>query len=219
MIGVPASGDDVTSKAKKLLDETLQLPRAERKALGGCLFDKLEIDSPDAAGPWLAEIERRIAELEPDGYEPLPWSLLREAIFEGGSLHFDAQEGNLAAVQAFVDRGYLINFFDECGHTPLHYAVSGEHFTVVDFLLRKGADINARHEPSNGDTPLGGAASTCSLQMARLLVASGADPTVRGWMHVNALDRAKRRRHSEGTGSVGQAVYDFLREVVRKRKV
>ncbi|HBI43861.1 MAG TPA: hypothetical protein DDY78_13580 [Planctomycetales bacterium] len=208
----------MTSQAKKLLDEALQLPREERKALGGRLFDKLEIDSPDAAGPWQAEIERRIAELDPDAFEPLPWSLLRQAIFEDGSLHFAAQDGNLAAVQEFLDRGYPINAFDECGDTPLHYAVSGEHFTVVDFLLRRGADINARDEPRNGDTPLGEGARTCSLQMARLLVASGADPTVRGWMHLNALDRAETRRRSEGTGSVGQAVYDFLREVVRKRK-
>lgn len=209
----------MTSKAKKLLDEALQLPQGERKALGGRLFDKLEIDSPAAAGPWLAEIERRIAELEPDGYEPLPWSLLRQSIFEGGSLHFAAQDGNLAAVQEFLNRGYPINFFDECGNTPLHYAVSGEHFAVVDYLLRKGAEVNARHEPSNGHTPLGDAASTCSLQMARLLVASGADPTIRGWMQLNALDRAEARKQNEGTGSVGQAVYNFLREVVRKRKV
>jgi putative addiction module component (TIGR02574 family) len=208
----------MTSKAKKLLDEALQFPRRERKALGGRLFDKLEIDSPGAAGSWLAEIERRIAEMDSDPDIPLPWSLLREAIFEGGSLHFAAQDGNLAAVQGLLDRGYPINFFDECGNTPLHYAVLGKHITVVDFLLRKGADVNARHEPSNGYTPLDGAASTCSLQMARLLVASGADPTVRSWMNLNALDRAKRRRHSEGTGSVGQAVYDYLREVVRKKK-
>jgi hypothetical protein len=93
-----------------------------------------------------------------------------------------------------------------------------EHFAVVDFLLRHGAEVNAHDERAIGDTPLGEAASTCSLRMARLLVGSGADPTLRGWMQLNALDRAKERRRSEGTGSEGQAVYEFLHEAVRKRK-
>ena len=209
----------MTSNAKKLLDEALQFPRAERKALGGRLFDKLEIDSPDAEGPWQAEIERRITKLDQDAGEPIPWPELRELIFEDTSLYDAAQDGDLGAVQELLDRGYPVNAFNEVERTPLHYAVLGEHFAVVEYLLRKGANINAHDEPRIGNTPLGEAASTCSLQMARLLVASGADPTVRGWMQLNALDRAETRKQSEGTGSVGQAVYDFLREVVQKRKV
>jgi ankyrin repeat protein len=137
--------------------------------------------------------------------------------FERERLHRAADAGDLPAVQELLGGGCPVNAFDELGKTPLHYAVLGEHFAVVDYLLRKGADINAHDEQKIGDTPLGEAAGTCSLQMARLLVESGADPTVQGWMQLNALDRAKRRRHSEGTGSVGQAVYDFLRETVRKR--
>jgi ankyrin repeat protein len=138
--------------------------------------------------------------------------------FEREQLHRAAQAGDLPAVEELLDREYPINAFDELGKTPLHYAVLAEHFPVVDYLLRRGTDINARDERVIGDTPLGEAASTCSLAMARRLVAAGADPTVRGWMQLNAVDRAKRRKKEEGIGGVGQAVYELLREAAGKRK-
>ena len=138
--------------------------------------------------------------------------------FERERLHRAAQAGDLPAVQELLGRVYAVNAFDELGKTPLHYAVEGEHFPVVDYLLRRGSDINARDERVIGDTPLGEAASTCSLAMARRLVAAGADPTVRGWMQLNALDRAKRRKKEKGIGGVGQAVYELLSEAARKRK-
>ena len=42
----------MTSKAKKLLDEALQLPPGEREALAGQLFDSLASDDPDAEAAW-----------------------------------------------------------------------------------------------------------------------------------------------------------------------
>jgi ankyrin repeat protein len=136
---------------------------------------------------------------------------------EREKLHHAAREGDLASVHELLDRGYPVNAFDFLGKTPLHYAVLAEHFAVVDALLRAGADVNAHDERTIGDTPLGEAASTCSLRMARLLIDAGADPTVPGWMQLSALDRAERRRQEQGTGSEGQAVFDFLREAVQKR--
>jgi ankyrin repeat protein len=138
--------------------------------------------------------------------------------FERERLHRAAEAGDLPAVEDLVGRGCPVNTFDQLGRTPLHYAVLREHFAVVDYLLRHGADINAHDERVIGNTPLGEAVSTCSLRMVRLLVDSGADPTLRGWMQLNALDRAKERRHREGTGSEGQAVYELLNRVVRERK-
>jgi len=138
--------------------------------------------------------------------------------FEREQLHRAAAAGDVPAVQALVGSGRPVNDFDELGKTPLHYAVLGEHFAVVEYLLRHGADINAHDERLIGGTPLGEAGGTCSLRMAQLLVESGADPTVRGWMQLNALDRAKQRRKSEGTGSAGQAVFEFLRAAARKTK-
>jgi len=131
-------------------------------------------------------------------------------------LHHAAEAGDLAAVRDLLDRGWPVNAFDELGKTPLHYAVLGEHFAVVELLLRSGADVNAHDERVIGDTALGDAAGTCSLRMARLLIASGADPTIPGWMQNSALDRAKKRKQKKGTGSEGQAVYDLLRQAATK---
>jgi ankyrin repeat protein len=133
-------------------------------------------------------------------------------------LHLAAEAGDLLAVQELLAYGCLVNAFDELGRTPLHFAVSGEQFAVVNYLLRHGANINARDEHVLGTSPLDEAASSCSLQMVRLLVGSGADPTMRGWMQINAVDRAKRRKESEGIGSVGQAVYEFLRDAARNKQ-
>jgi ankyrin repeat protein len=136
---------------------------------------------------------------------------------ERGKLHDAAREGDLTAVRELLGRSYPVNAFDFLGKTPLHYAVLAEHFAVVDALLHAGADVNAHDERTIGDTPLGEAASTCSLRMARLLVEAGADPNIRGWMQLSALDRAERRRHEQGTGSEGQAVFDVLREAAQKQ--
>jgi putative addiction module component (TIGR02574 family) len=72
----------MTSKAKKLLDEALQLSPSEREALAGQIFDSLETDDPDAEGAWQAEIERRITELDQGVVKPIPWSEARRMIFE-----------------------------------------------------------------------------------------------------------------------------------------
>jgi putative addiction module component (TIGR02574 family) len=71
----------MTSKAKKLLNEALGLPPAEREALAGRLFDSLEEHDPDAEVAWQAEIERRIAELDQGKVKPIPWDKARRMIF------------------------------------------------------------------------------------------------------------------------------------------
>jgi ankyrin repeat protein len=113
-------------------------------------------------------------------------------------LHFAAFDGDLSRVNQLVSGGSDVNDLDFLGKTPLHYAAEQGHLAVVTFLLQSGADVNAHHEPSIGNTPLGAIAGNCSLEMARLLVAAGADPTICGWMQLNALDRAEKRSQGEG---------------------
>jgi putative addiction module component (TIGR02574 family) len=71
----------MSSKAKKLLNEALRLPPAEREALAGELFDSLETDDPDAEVAWQAEIARRIAELDQGKVKQFPWAEARRLIF------------------------------------------------------------------------------------------------------------------------------------------
>lgn len=49
-----------------------------------------------------------------------------------------------------------------------------------------------------GETSLGEVAANCSYEMAELLIKSGGDPTIRGWMQITALDKARDRKKAEG---------------------
>jgi ankyrin repeat protein len=131
--------------------------------------------------------------------------------FDEELLHFAAQGGNLDEVRRLLSEGREINAFDDLGMTPLHYAVMEEHFDVAQFLIEQGADVNAHHEPTISNTPLSEIAGNCSLRIAKLLIDAGADPTIRGWMQLNALDRAERRKKGEGP-----QVYELLLRARRK---
>jgi hypothetical protein len=58
--------------------------------------------------------------------------------------------------------------------------------------------VNAHEEEKIGDTVLKLVAPNCSLELARILLAAGADPTIRGWMWLTALDKSSDRKRSEG---------------------
>jgi ankyrin repeat protein len=117
---------------------------------------------------------------------------------EREKLHFAAGNGDAAMVKLLLAKGCDPNAFDELGHTPLHYAADGEHFEVVRLLFGSGARVNACDESKAGDTALGHVAQTCSLKMAQILVAAGADPTISGGMRINAIDRARGRKRDDG---------------------
>ena len=131
--------------------------------------------------------------------------------FENELLHFAAQDGDIAEVRRLVAEGRNVNDYDDLGMTPLHYAVKEEHFEVAQFLIEHGADVNAHHEPTISNTPLAEVAETCSLRMAQLLIDAGADPTIRGWMQLTALDRAKGRKRDDGPD-----VYELLLRASRR---
>jgi putative addiction module component (TIGR02574 family) len=69
-------------RTKKVLDDALRLPLAEREALASQLFDSLEADDANAEAAWQTEIERRIAELDAGQVKPIPWAEARRLIFE-----------------------------------------------------------------------------------------------------------------------------------------
>ena len=64
-------------------------------------------------------------------------------------IHTAAWDGDLAGVQAELDKGVDVNAKAFNGWTPLHHAVYKE---VVELLIAKGADVNENE--SGGGTPL-----------------------------------------------------------------
>jgi putative addiction module component (TIGR02574 family) len=74
-------GQDMTAETKKLLDEAMQLPAAERETLARMLFDSLEITDSNAETAWHVEIDRRNIELDQGDVKPIPWIEARRMIF------------------------------------------------------------------------------------------------------------------------------------------
>ena len=100
-----------------------------------------------------------------------------------GEIHHAAYDGDLDKVKALLkDNPDLVFSKDELGLTPLHTAAAGGHKEMVELLLAKKADINARNK--NGMTPLHYAAADDLRGVAELLLANKAD--------VNAKDNDGR---------------------------
>jgi ankyrin repeat protein len=132
--------------------------------------------------------------------------------YERERLHLAAQDGDLSLIKHLLAEGSDVNVFDNLGMTALHWAAKKEYLDVASFLIEAGTAVNARDELRIGDTALGEIAENCCSEMARLLVDAGADPRIRGWMQLNAPDRAKVRKRGDGP-----PVYALLVEAVRRK--
>jgi len=69
-----------------------------------------------------------------------------------GPIHDAAKNGDLADVQAELDKGADVNAKDADGWTPLYFAANGGHKEIVELLIAKGASVNAKNV--DGETPL-----------------------------------------------------------------
>jgi hypothetical protein len=98
-----------------------------------------------------------------------------------------ALKGYLPLVKKLVEHDADVN---KTGWTPLHYAASGGHVAVIEFLLENSAYIDA--ESPNGTTPLMMAAMYGSPEAVKVLIQAGADLTVKNQMGLSALDFAVR---------------------------
>ena len=138
-------------------------------------------------------------------------NLSLEERYEIGQLHQAAAEGNLDDLQRLLatDHVKLLNVFDELSLTPLMHAAKGDHVEAVKLLLAAGADVNAHDNPRIGSTALNEVAGDGSFEMIEVLLEAGADPTIRGWMNLNALDRARSRVRAP-------AIYAMLEAAAKK---
>ncbi len=141
-----------------------------------------------------------VASLDPCGD-----SLLHTVSAEGAPFSVDEAERTRRIVEMLVACGCSVDARDAEGRTPLHDAmgdrIGGATTAAAELLLENGADLDATDDL--GVTPLMAAAELGELECVRLLLASGADPTLRCAHGKSALDRA--RLHAAEVGREASA--------------
>lgn len=100
-----------------------------------------------------------------------------------------ASAGQIDSLKWFLDNGVSIHDSDY-----LMDAALGDHFEVTEFLIRRGAAVNAVNE--YGETPLMGAVRRGNFNIAKLLLNNGAAAKIdqqNRYDGRSALDEANRR--------------------------
>ena len=136
------------------------------------LFTAVREGSQKALESLLSSPQTNVNAVNADGETPLMLAAIR---------------GALPAVQALVKRGAAVN---RKGWTPLHYACSGPDNGVAAFLIKEGAELNARSD--NGTTPLMMAARYGNGDLVPLLLKAGAEPRAANEQELTAADFAQR---------------------------
>jgi ankyrin repeat protein len=117
------------------------------------------------------------------------------------ALMLAALRGHLAWMERLVARGAAVQ---RSGWSPLHYAASGPEPKAVQWLLERGALVDARSP--NGSTPLMMAAGYGAIDGVDLLLARGADAAVRNQAGAAAADFARRAGRDELARRIERAV-------------
>jgi len=108
------------------------------------------------------------------------------------TLHIAAREGSLSDVVYYTEvKRVDLNRPDEKG-TPLQYAVYNCNIDVVDYLLSKGADVNARE--NSGAGVLHYPNQETDFEVERLLISYGADLNAKNNFGATPLHRACSRK-------------------------
>ena len=118
----------------------------------------------------------------PDGFFPL-----------GLAAYFRQQE----AVRLLLDMGADVHqtASNPTKVTALHAAVAADHPQIAQWLVEAGADVNARQQIDY--TPLMGAAANARLEILDLLLAHGANPSMKTTEGKTAADLARDHGHGD----------------------
>ncbi|MEO2006343.1 MAG: ankyrin repeat domain-containing protein [Candidatus Poribacteria bacterium] len=92
-----------------------------------------------------------------------------------------SREGNTDVIAALLGAGAKVDAVTETGERAIHLAAYAGSAEAVSLLSAHGADTNAR-ELSSGQTPLMFAAAYGRADVVRVLMESGADPTLETWV-------------------------------------
>lgn len=89
-------------------------------------------------------------------------------------LHAACVSGSLPVVQRLYAVTTTTDIENALGYTPLHLASMGGHVAVVEFLIEKGADINATNKDLKTPSPLQFAIRNGKTAVRELLIEKGA---------------------------------------------
>lgn len=109
------------------------------------------------------------------------------------AIHYAAECGSKAIVQALLDGGTDVNILNPVGQTALHCAARNGHEDVIKQLLENGANVNAKDE--NDQTALHGAAGQGYNCIVKLLLDANADVDAEDLDGDRAIHFADRRNH------------------------
>ena len=149
-------------------------PSAERKLAEGAFNGNLEIVRQ------LVSEGVAVDAVDPDKRTPLMWA---------------AFNGHTAVVAHLLEHGAELEAKDANGRTALMYASSGPFAGTVELLIKKGAAVNVQGT-LEGFTPLMTAAAEGEAKVVRLLLAHGADPTLKDVDGDTAASFARQKGHT-----------------------
>jgi len=112
------------------------------------------------------------------------------------ALLVSSAKGNVELSLLLINRGADVNARDKNGWTPLMHAVADRHPETVNALLGiDSVDPNLREE--SGSTALHMAAMTGDVDVARALIARGADASARTSRGYSPAQVAREAKHAE----------------------
>ncbi|KRY73583.1 26S proteasome non-ATPase regulatory subunit 10, partial [Trichinella pseudospiralis] len=125
----------------------------------------------------------------------------KDSLFEfryymaAGTIFSDAFEGKFEKVKNEVDNCKdVVNMKDENGRTIYHWAASGGHLNLIEFLTPLVNDIN--HVDELGWSALTIACSAGRLNIVQYLLACKADPNIRSSLNTTPLHYAASKGHT-----------------------
>jgi uncharacterized protein len=112
-----------------------------------------------------------------------------------------ALKGDLEMCRTLIERDADVN---KPGWAPLHYAATNSHIEVMQLLLGEHAYIDAASP--NGSTPLMMAAMYGNASAVKLLLESGADPSLKNDLGLTAIDFAQRVKKADSVAIIAAFV-------------
>ena len=111
--------------------------------------------------------------------------------------------GNTAEAKRLIAEGAPVDWQDEIGYAPLHWASENGHTNILMLLLENKCNTNVTD--IDGYTPLTRAAQGGRITIARALVEAGCDITIRSTSNMTAAEWAKKKGH--------HAIEEYLRSI------